>query len=411
MIIGPCVGSATQGALLNQNPSDELMAKFLFFGKYADIADGKLQNEVGEDWLTVTGSAGSETYQCPNTAQYIAADTDLIWFNIAGIQRTTTTAELVGNDLQRTPIKYDDSTPYQIRVIGILKSGEVLTEAELNELHTYFALPIYWSGTLNEYGVLKGNRGLAQLLYNAPDVLTATGNGSGVSTLRLDVILPITLTLDGDGNFYTNSLGTENESKTWEVTPGLLRTIYIKVTSGYSNLIYSNKDHVIRFGGASGGNAGWVTVTNSPFLTMSFTSLKNISVARVEGAGSFRGNFAQSVQYVYFLHSGLIYAGIGKAPASLKSLYVNTPQANWQTLDFSGTGNITLFSLLNWRLSKLTSLEMIELLTSLKNRIGSLPATVSISDYADYASPPQSVVDAVDALKLAKSVTTVTLGA
>ena len=55
---------------------------------------------------------------------------------------------------------------------------------------------------------------------------------------------------------------------------------------------------------------------------------------------------------------------------------------------------------------------MVTLLTQLTNRTGSLPATITINDYADFASPPQSVTDAVAALKTAKpNVTTVNLGA
>lgn len=44
-------------------------------------------------------------------------------------------------------------------------------------------------------------------------------------------------------------------------------------------------------------------------------------------------------------------------------------------------------------------------------RVGGLPATVTINDYADYASPPTEVTEAVDTLKATKGVTTVNLGA
>jgi len=54
---------------------------------------------------------------------------------------------------------------------------------------------------------------------------------------------------------------------------------------------------------------------------------------------------------------------------------------------------------------------MITLLTSLTNRVGTLPSTIIINDYADYASPPAGVITAVATLKSTKSITTVTLGA
>ena len=118
------------------------------------------------DYLTVAGVAGSETYQCPNTAAYKAADTDYIWFRTDATQRTTTTAELIGYDLQRTPVKYDDDAPYQIRAILILKTGETLSTIKLDKLHQDLDLPLFWSGVANVNGVIKGNRGLAQQLWN-----------------------------------------------------------------------------------------------------------------------------------------------------------------------------------------------------------------------------------------------------
>jgi hypothetical protein len=104
---------------------------FLFFGETSKITGGKLYNQVdgSTDWLTVAGSPN--TFQCPNTAPYIAADTDYIWFKTDASQRTATQAELVGYDFPRTPVKYDDNSPYAIREILILKAGETLTADEL----------------------------------------------------------------------------------------------------------------------------------------------------------------------------------------------------------------------------------------------------------------------------------------
>ena len=52
---------------------------------------------------------------------------------------------------------------------------------------------------------------------------------------------------------------------------------------------------------------------------------------------------------------------------------------------------------------------MIEILNSLKDRVGKMPSTIQIGDYLNYSSPPQEVVDAVEALKIAKNINTVTL--
>lgn len=145
----------------------KLTDKVLFFGQTKNITAGRLYNEVegSTDYITVGGAAGSETYQCPNTATYIAADTDSIWFQLDTSPRTVTTAELIGYDLQRTPIKYDDDTPNIIRTIMILDDGAVLTENEINYMFRTFRLHPLWSDSWNDNGVIKSNRSLEQLLW------------------------------------------------------------------------------------------------------------------------------------------------------------------------------------------------------------------------------------------------------
>jgi hypothetical protein len=133
--------------------------EILFFGLYSEIADGKMPNKVtgATDYLTVSGSAGAETYQCPNTAAYIAADTDYIWFRSTdSSQRTVTTAELIGYDLQRTPVKYTDDAPHTIEAIIILNSA--VTGTKRNNLFRDFWLPILWDNNLNGNGHVKANR-------------------------------------------------------------------------------------------------------------------------------------------------------------------------------------------------------------------------------------------------------------
>lgn len=145
--------------------------KILFFGLYSEISGGQMPNKVAgsTDYLTVAGEAGSETYQCPDTVTYIAADTDYIWFKTDETQRTTTTAELIGYDLQRTPVYYGDVSPNAIVAIMILKSGETLTDDENNRLHRDMHLSIFWDGIENDYGYLKDNR-VGQQLWTPESV-------------------------------------------------------------------------------------------------------------------------------------------------------------------------------------------------------------------------------------------------
>ena len=133
---------------------------FLFFAEVSKVSDGKLYNQMrgSSDYLTVAGAAGSYTFQCPNTADYIAADYDYLWFQIDTSQRTVTEAELIGYDFQATPIKYDDADPYTLRWIAIRKSGVTFAGTDKIKLYQSFYLPILWDGTLNAYGHIKGNR-------------------------------------------------------------------------------------------------------------------------------------------------------------------------------------------------------------------------------------------------------------
>lgn len=135
-------------------------SEVLFFGLYSEISGGQMPNKVtgATDFLTVAGVAGSETYQAPHNAIYEAADTDYIWFKTDGTQRTVTTAELIGYDLQRTPVKYDDNAPYAIVAIMILKSGATISGYKLNKLFNNMWLPIEWHNDTNGYGHVKGNR-------------------------------------------------------------------------------------------------------------------------------------------------------------------------------------------------------------------------------------------------------------
>ena len=154
----------------------------LFFGLYSEIAGGQMPNKVtgAVDFLTIAGVAGSETYQAPNTASYIAADTDNIWFLPDGTQRIATTAELIGYDLQRTPVKYDDTNPYAIQAIIILKSGEVLSAGTRDNLFKYMWLPLLWDNNLNAYGHIKENR-VGQNLWKPNFVSAVVNAGTGSS--------------------------------------------------------------------------------------------------------------------------------------------------------------------------------------------------------------------------------------
>jgi hypothetical protein len=130
---------------------------------------------------------------------------------------------------------------------------------------------------------------------------------------------------------------------------------------------------------------------------------------------SYSGALPQNINSILGLSGNNIsWSYSGALPQNISvTILLSGNNINWTGLDISGSGNITsTFSLTNFRIAKMSSPDMVTLLTSLTNRVGGLPATITINDYADYLNPPQSVIDAVAALKVAKpNVTTVNLGA
>jgi hypothetical protein len=168
----------------------------LFFGQISKITDGKLYNQkVGAtDYLTVTGSAGSYTFQCPQTNDYKNADTDYAWFDSVN-QRTVTESDLVSYDFTRTIVKYQSTYPFTLEAIMILSEDYVT-----DKMRDDFKLSIWWSGTLSFHGEGKDNRTTGRSVYTAlgPELMT---NG----------------TFDGDSTTGWIGLGTS-----WNVTGGKL---------------------------------------------------------------------------------------------------------------------------------------------------------------------------------------------
>lgn len=154
----------------------------------------------------------------------------------------------------------------------------------------------------------------------------------------------------------------------------------------------------------------WSTKIRTAFTSLP-SCLERLSIYGSFTAITITGDLPSTLNYFYLYNASLAsWVSSSPMPTGLTYLYLyGTNQVNWTGLDVSGTENMTSFALYKYRTTKMSSTDMITLLTSMKNRVGGLPSTCYIGDYADYASPPQGVVDAVAALKAAKpNVTTIT---
>jgi hypothetical protein len=122
------------------------------------------------DTLTVGGTAGSYTFQVPNTTPYKTRDTDKIFFRTDASQRTTTEAELVGYDFPRVIVLYQNVAPYSIIGFGILDTGQSVND----KMRDDFDLSLWWDNTLSSHGVVKGNRGVGQSVWILGEIISAS---------------------------------------------------------------------------------------------------------------------------------------------------------------------------------------------------------------------------------------------
>lgn len=268
-----------------------------------------------------------------------------------------------------------------------------------------------------------------EILYSM--LLTSTGTGAGVSTLKMQVASDIIVTLSENATFYTDAGGTLGASQTWDITSGALRTIFLKCTTGTATMTFSDITKVTKWGDTA--TDGWTSGTNAARVNLILSGISNLINLRVTGTATFSGAMPTEMTYLYMVGNSIVWTYSGAMPVGLTLLlltgngiewtyngalpvnitYINlsSTSMNWTGLSVLGSSNITNVSLTNYRITKMTSVDMVSLLTSMTNRVGTLPAIVTINDYADYASPPIEVTNAVATLKSTKSITTVNLGA
>lgn len=135
---------------------------------YYGSPDYLISNSFDRRHITISGRdfvslhipmASVATFKLQADADFKLDDApDHLWFDVGGNQNTVVAADLYNMDYTRTVVKCLHSSPYDIHAIGLLKSGVILSPAQLSQLHSDFELWLFWSGFLNDYGYLKDNR-------------------------------------------------------------------------------------------------------------------------------------------------------------------------------------------------------------------------------------------------------------
>lgn len=124
-------------------------------------------------------------------------------------------------------------------------------------------------------------------------VLTSTGDGTGVSTVRFwfdttDVVV----TLDGAGKWYSDAGGTLNEAASYTFVAGSMQTRYLKVTSGASNMLVFAKGNWLRWGDDI--YDGFTSSTNAASIAKDISTLINLTNVYVTGSNTLSGDIGGS---------------------------------------------------------------------------------------------------------------------
>jgi hypothetical protein len=227
--------------------------------------------------------------------------------------------------------------------------------------------------------------------------------------VNLDYLYLRDVTATGNKELPTNItyLYLNGANINWTYTGALPASITYLFLSGdninwtYTGALPTGINNYLHLNGA---NINWTYTGALP------TGTTNLRLSGDNINWTYTGALPTGITYLFLSGANINWTYTGALPTGITYLFLNGANINWTGLDIGNNGNLTTLSLSNYRIEKMSSADMVTLLTQMKNRTGTLPASVIINDYADYVAPPQAVNDAVEALKTAKSITTVTLG-
>ena len=191
----------------------------------------------------------------------------------------------------------------------------------------------------NEEDITSYLRNKYTPLYPDKILFNATGTGAGVAVLRMKSSSDITVTLTGTGRFYTNAAGTTGESATWLLTAGAVRTIYLRVPSGSTEVTFSDITKVISWGDSV--NDGLTCTTGCPSAQFDVAKFVNIQSLAGIGYNAIFGSIdtLSSLIYLSLNDNTLISGDVSNINTAITVL--NVTGANSLTGDVSQLVNLT----------------------------------------------------------------------
>jgi hypothetical protein len=164
--------------------------------------------------------------------------------------------------------------------------------------------------------------------------LAATGNGTGVFTLRLYSTVTSTAYISGIGRFYTDAAGTLGEATSMTLTANALTTLYVRLSSGSAYVIVDNANAIPCFGSNTHGgfHDAFTEATNAPKINgMDISYLKYCTAIRIQTnldlsviKGSVAGLTALTV--LVLIGAQLTCSGSVAGMTALTYLYLNGSQ-------------------------------------------------------------------------------------
>lgn len=132
--------------------------------------------------------------------------------------------------------------------------------------------------------------------YPIEFTLTARGNGSGTTLMYLNVGIPMTVTVTGDANIYTDVNGTLGESKSKNLSVGNYASgthLYVKLPSGTAKVHFNSKQlKELNINTGSG-------IVNSPKFSGDFSNLTVLVYLIIGGISNFNSSISKLINIKY----------------------------------------------------------------------------------------------------------------
>lgn len=216
---------------------------------------------------------------------------------------------------------------------------EAYSLTSLPEARHIYVKVVAYSGTNESTGDTADDYTAMKIL------LTSTGTGAGVSTLRLWFdTTPVTCTLSGAGRFYSDSGGTADESTSYEFPAGSLQTRYLKVPSSTSNLLIFHKGNMLGWG--SDSTDGWTSSNNAARAAVSTEDFaRDMVYFRCAGSNTISGDLSDlPSELTYFRCEGSNTISDYTAPHTWSNSinYIKLIQAVGSGLDETEVDNLLI---------------------------------------------------------------------